>query len=210
MKYAGLKPSGRFATYLAECSIAPYKARGYLARVCPSGYVASNASICHDDIILGKHVFIGDHVTIYQAKQGGPVKIGSGSRIHKDTVIETGLGGSLTVGPGTHIQPRCHFSAYKGSILIANDVQVAPNCAFYSYDHGYGAGQLIKKQPIQTKGGILIDEDVWIGVAVTILDGVNVGKGAVIGAGSVVTKSVPNGAVVAGNPARVLQMRNGT
>jgi acetyltransferase-like isoleucine patch superfamily enzyme len=65
--------------------------------------------------------------------------------------------------------------------------------------------------PIQDQGvtrkGIHIEDDVWIGNRVIVLDGIHVGRGAVIGAGSVVTKDVPINAVVVGNPARIVRYR---
>lgn len=57
------------------------------------------------------------------------------------------------------------------------------------------------------KGGIVVDDDVWIGYRATILDGVHIGQGAVIGAGAVVTKDVPPYAVVGGVPAKVIRFR---
>ncbi|VVS91972.1 DapH/DapD/GlmU-related protein [Desulfoluna spongiiphila] len=57
------------------------------------------------------------------------------------------------------------------------------------------------------QGAITIEDDVWIGAGAIILAGVTVGKGCVIGAGSVVTKDVPEYCVAAGNPARVVKQR---
>ena len=59
-----------------------------------------------------------------------------------------------------------------------------------------------------SRGGIHISDDAWIGVGVIVLDGVRIGKGAVIGAGSVVTRDVPDNTIVAGVPAKVIRMRN--
>jgi acetyltransferase-like isoleucine patch superfamily enzyme len=87
-------------------------------------------------------------------------------------------------------------------------VQIAPYCCFYPYNHGFAPGELIKKQPLRTKGGIIIDDDAWLGVGVLVLDGVRIGKGAVIGAGSVVTGNIPNMAIATGIPARVVKMRS--
>lgn len=60
---------------------------------------------------------------------------------------------------------------------------------------------------VGTKGPVIIDDDVWIGTRAMILSGVHVSQGAVVGAGSVVTRDVPPYAIVAGNPARVVRYR---
>ncbi|MFH1932388.1 MAG: DapH/DapD/GlmU-related protein [Pseudomonadota bacterium] len=208
MRHAGLSASGRIATRLATWFSPPYKARCYLAHLSTQSYVAPSVSIHHDRLRLDDNVFIGDRVVIYQAHNGGPVKIGRKTHLHCDTIIETGSGGSLTIGTDTHIQPRCQLSAYKGSIKIGSGVQIAPNCAFYPYNHGMALGAPIKNQPFESKGGIVIDDDAWLGVGVVVLDGVKIGKGAVVGAGSVVTCDIPDAAIAAGVPARVLKMRS--
>lgn len=208
MRYAGLSPMGRLATRLAAWSFPPYKARSALARMNKQGYVAPDASIHHADLLLADNVFLGERVVIFQGREGGPVRIGKGSHIHRDCIIETGFGGSLTIGADTHIQPRCQFSSYLGSIEIGSHVQIAPYCCFYPYNHGFAPGELIKKQPLQTRGNIIIDDDAWLGVGVLVLDGVQIGKGAVIGAGSVVTRNIPDEAIATGIPARVVRTRS--
>ncbi len=87
-------------------------------------------------------------------------------------------------------------------------VQIAPNCAFYPYNHGFAPDELIHKQPLQSGGDIVIEDDALLGVAVIVLDGVRIGKGAVIGAGAVVTRDIPAGAIATGVPARVVRMRS--
>jgi acetyltransferase-like isoleucine patch superfamily enzyme len=87
-------------------------------------------------------------------------------------------------------------------------VDIAPCCAFYPYNHGIVPGIPIRKQPLQSKGGIVVDDGAWLGFGVIVLDGVRIGKGAVVGAGSVVTRDVPDGAIACGVPARVLMMRS--
>lgn len=107
----------------------------------------------------------------------------------------------------THIQPRCQFSAYKGSIRIGCGVQIAPYCSFYPYDHGTDPGDLISKQLVRSKGDIVTDDDAWLGVGVCVLDGARIGKGAVIGANSVVTSDIPDYSIAVGVPARVVKSR---
>lgn len=209
MQLAGPNQVGRVATRLAAWFVPPYKARGSLAGLSSRGYIAPSAIIHHPALRLGANVFIGDQVIIYQAHKGsGPVELGDRVHLHRDIIVETGLGGSLIVGADTHIQPRCQFSAYEAPIRIGCDVQIAPYCAFYPYNHGFAPDELIRKQPLQTKGGIVIDDDAWLGVGVIVLDGVRVGKGAVIGAGAVVAEDIPDGAIAAGVPARVVKMRS--
>jgi acetyltransferase-like isoleucine patch superfamily enzyme len=209
MRFAGLTLRGRLATRLATWCTPPYKGRAYLARLNPQGYISPKAIIHHADLQLGAHVFIGDHVIIHQSTiDSGPVKLADRVYLHRDIIIEVGSGGSLTIGANTTIQPRCQFSAYEAPIRIGRDVQIAPYCAFYPYDHGFAPGEFIRKQPLQTKGGIVIEDDAWLGVGVIVLDGVRIGKGAVIGAGAVVALDIPDGAIAVGVPARVVKMRH--
>jgi len=86
-------------------------------------------------------------------------------------------------------------------------VQIAPNCAFYPYEHGFKPGEPIKSQPLNTQGGIVIGDDAWLGVGVIVLDGSRIGTGAVIGAGSVVNSEIPDEAIAVGVPARVIKYR---
>ncbi len=65
------------------------------------------------------------------------------------------------------------------------------------------------KQPIETKGGIVIADNVWLGFGVIVLDGVRIGNGAVIGAGAVVNHDIPDNAIAVGVPARIIKMRDG-
>jgi acetyltransferase-like isoleucine patch superfamily enzyme/putative methionine-R-sulfoxide reductase with GAF domain len=208
MRFAGLSYLGRIATCLATWFAPPYYERRRLARYNPKGYIAPSATIHHGDLQLGANVFIGDRVMIFQDTDGGPVELADRVHLYNETYIQTGYGGSLKIGSDTHVQPRCQFSAYKAAIQIGCGVQIAPNCAFYPYDHGIASGELIGNQPLVTKGGITIDDDAWLGFGVIVLDGVRIGKGAVIGAGAVVTQDVPNGAIAVGVPARIVNMRS--
>jgi acetyltransferase-like isoleucine patch superfamily enzyme len=208
MRFAGLSSWGRIATWMAAIFTPAYKARRYLSRININGYISPSARINCDGIVFGKHIFIGDRLVIHDSDGDAVVSVGDKCSIHQDCVIELGQAGRLTIGDNTHIQPRCQFSAYKGYIKIGSGVQIAPNCAFYPYDHGYLPERAIVDQPLQTKGGIEIDNDVWIGYGVIVLDGVHVGEGAVIGAGSVVKSSIPSNAIAVGVPAKVVKYRN--
>jgi acetyltransferase-like isoleucine patch superfamily enzyme len=208
MYHAGQGHVGRLATRLASLFSPSYKSGCYLARLTSKSYVSPKASVFHGNLQLEGNAFIGDRVIIYEAKDGGFVRIARRVHIHQDCIIETGQGGTISIGEDTHIQPRCQFSAYKGPIEIGRSVQIAPNCAFYPYDHGFSSEEAIKNQPLKTKGGIFIGDDAWLGVGVIVLDGSRIGKGAVIGAGSIVKTIIPDMAIAVGAPARVIRLRD--
>lgn len=208
MKQAGLSMFGRVATRLAMWRVPPHTGHKYLARLNPKGFISPEASIYHQDLQLGAHVFIDDRVLIFRRGKGGPIKLADEACILRDTIIETGAGGTLSIGARSTIHPRCYISAHLASITIGSGVGIAANCALYSYDHGFAEGEDISEQPLQSKGPITIGDGAWLGTGVIVLSGVTIGKGAVIGAGSVVTRDVPDAAVAAGVPARVLKMRS--
>jgi acetyltransferase-like isoleucine patch superfamily enzyme len=178
-----------------------------LALIQPNPYVDPRAVIKHDKLQLGRHVYIADRTIIFKANEGGRVDLSDRVNILRDCVLETGQGGSISIGDDTFLHPRCQIMAYKGDIIIGEHAAIAPNCAFYAYNHGVNAGELIKHQPLETRGGIKVGNGVWFGFGVIVLDGVNIGSGAVIGAGSVVTDDVPENAIAVGNPARVISVR---
>jgi len=208
MRYSRLKYIGRGATRVALWFTPPFKGRYYLAQLNRRGYISPSATLHHSDLRIGENVFIGDNVTIYQSLKGGSVEIGDRVHLVGDITIETGQGGSLKIGNDTSIQPRCQFSAYLEEIKIGCRVQIAPNCGFYPYDHGCESGKPVREQPLQSKGSIIIENDALLSYGVIVLSGVRIGKGAVIGAGSVVTKPIPGEAIAAGVPARVIKMRS--
>jgi acetyltransferase-like isoleucine patch superfamily enzyme len=208
MRFAGLNRCGRIATRLAVWGAPPYRARRYFARLYPHGYVAPSATIYHTAVRLGEHVFIGDRVLFFQAEHGGQVELGDRVSIFGDVILETGQGGSITIGAGSRVHRGCNLIAYLAPIQIGCDVGLAQNCAFHSYNHGIAPGESISKQPLQTRGPIIIDDHAWLGIGVIVLSGVRIGKGAVIGAGAVVTSDIPDGAIAVGSPARVVKMRS--
>ena len=207
MRFAGTGRFGRFASRMATAAAPPYKARRYLAGLHPQGYIAPDAELHQVDLRRGAHTFIGERVVVYNGGDGGPIELGDGAHLHRETIVELGAGGAIELGADTHLQPHCLLAAYAGTIRIGAHVQIGAGCRFYPYDHGFAADRRIMEQPLKTQGGIVIEDDVWLGAGVTVLDGAYVGAGAVIGAGAVVKGAVPPGAIAAGVPARVLRMR---
>lgn len=208
MHVAGIRGFRKIGMCIAAWGVTPYKGRIYLSDKNPCGFIESTAIIHHPDLRLGKHCFIGSDVVIFERKGGGYIKLDDHVQINRGTVLETGLGGRIEVGFKSSIHPGCHLYAYLAPITIGKGVMLAPNCALYSYDHSLAFGKPIRKQPLTTKGGIVIADESWLGFGAIVLSGVTIGKGAAIGAGSVVVGDIPDNAIAVGNPARVVKMRD--
>jgi acetyltransferase-like isoleucine patch superfamily enzyme len=111
----------------------------------------------------------------------------------------------IKIGDRVFIGLACEFVCNSG-ITIGNDCLIASKTVFNDTGHEYLKHSNINKQPVSTKK-ITIEDDVWIGTSSIILQGVTIGKGAIIGAGSVVNKSIPEYEVWAGVPARFIKKR---
>ena len=134
------------------------------------------------------------------------ITFGRKTTIHPYTRIILGAG-SVTMGTYCNMQSFTTVAAGDSTVRIGNDVRIGPNCNLLGEDHEYRDRDTpVHRQPRLAKG-LEIGDDVWIGANSVILPGVQLGRGAVIGAGSVVTKSVPAYTVVVGNPARAVKER---
>ena len=112
----------------------------------------------------------------------------------------------ISIGDGCFIGTGCEFNSIS-RIEIGSFCLIASGTRFIDHDHGTSLGRIMKEQP-ERSADIVIGEDVWIGANCVILKGVSIGSGAIVAAGSVVTKSVPALAIVAGVPARLLRYRS--
>lgn len=140
-----------------------------------------------------------------------------GSRIviGDDTVIDSfvkfkpaGGSGDVVIGARTTINSCCVLYTGNG-ITIGDDVAIAANCTFAPTNHAYGEkNKLIREQRfLPSKGGIIIEDDVWIGAGCVLLDGAILRKGCVIGAMSLVRGEVPGYTIQIGNPLRQIGQR---
>lgn len=127
--------------------------------------------------------------------------------VGKDVNIEKGaqITSKMQIGDrsGVGINATMH-----GTVIIGKDVMMGPECIIYTSNHAFSDTAVpMNQQGFSEEKPVIIDDDVWIGGRVIILPGVHVGRGAIIGAGAVVTKDVPEYAIVGGNPARILKYR---
>lgn len=139
------------------------------------------------------------------------IAIGAGSWLHRGVTLWThdyGPGhGAITIGRRVTLLTNVQLNSYA-SIVVGDDTAFGDGCYVQDNDHGTEPGIPVMRQP-QVSAPIAIGTDVWFGARCVILKGVTVGDGTVIGAGSVVVKSLPAGRVAVGVPARVVKTRGG-
>jgi acetyltransferase-like isoleucine patch superfamily enzyme len=115
--------------------------------------------------------------------------------------------GNISIGHNSFINHNCCvWAAPRGTITIGDDVLFGPNVCVTASNHGLALGVPIHAQP-GVDAPIVIGNDVWLGANVVVTAGVEIGDGCVVGAGSVVTKSLPPYSICGGVPAKVLSMR---
>jgi acetyltransferase-like isoleucine patch superfamily enzyme len=126
-------------------------------------------------------------------------------RLGDRTYIAAGayLTGELVTGADCSINP---YAVIRGRVRLGDAVRIGAHTSILGFNHSMEPGTPVFRQPL-TSRGIVVGDDVWIGSHVVILDGVRVGSHAVLAAGAIVTKDVPAGAVVGGNPARFIRWR---
>lgn len=133
-----------------------------------------------------KYVHQGHFAPLVESSPGmGHFKIGIGCALKSDTYID-----------------------YRGGVVIGDYFHTGRGLNIFTSNHDYEGGEAIPYGNKDILKEVVIGNWVWCGSNVTIVPGVHIGDGAVIGAGAVVTKDVPECAVVGGNPARVLKYRD--
>ncbi|UHS58283.1 acyltransferase [Agrobacterium vaccinii] len=143
----------------------------------PGVYIADKAEVYTDRLIMGAQSWIAGHAIVR---------------------------GDIELGKNVSINP---YACISGKVRIGNGVRIASHVSIVGFNHGFDDTETpIYHQPL-TSLGIEINDDVWIGANAVVLDGVKVGRGAIIAAGAVVAKDIPAMAIAGGVPARVLRYR---
>jgi virginiamycin A acetyltransferase len=143
-------------------------------------------SVRGSKIIIGEKVTIDSFVKIKPAGGSGDVEIGDYSFINSGTVLYTGNG-----------------------IKIGKHVLIAANCTLAPTNHEYRSRDklIIEQRFMPSKGGIIIEDDVWIGANCVLLDGTIVRQGAVVAAGSIVRGELEAYGIYTGNPPQLVKRR---
>lgn len=149
-----------------------------------------------ETVEFGDNCFIAPDCHIF-AEPGRKISVGNNSFVASACFIH----GPITLGNNVAINHNCSFDGGKNGINIGDNSRIANNCRIYASNHGMHPDQVVRLQA-STSQGINIGKDVWVGANVGIVDGVTIADNAVIGMHSMVTKDVPQWAIMAGNPAR--------
>jgi acetyltransferase-like isoleucine patch superfamily enzyme len=154
--------------------------------------------------VIGRSVALRWHDT---PERRGTLEFGENITLERGVVINTS-GGDVAVGRDVHIGPYSVIYAH-GGVEIGDDTLIAMHCCIAAANHNVPPiGITIRSQP-DVPARVRIGRDVWLGARVCVLAGVEIGDGCVVGAGSVVTTSIPPGAIAHGTPARVVAFRAG-
>jgi len=180
-----------------------------------------NTPICSQPVyncILGKGSDIYKQASIHnQSKCNSNITIGDNTHIAGNLTVWANAG-KIVIGDGCFVGENSRIYSAK-HVSIGNRVLIAHDCnVFDSNIHSLDATERHQEYIQNTTKGlvklfsmkeqeVVIKDDVWLGGGVVVLKGVTIGMGAIVGAGSVVTKDVPDYAVAVGNPARVIRIR---
>lgn len=128
-----------------------------------------------------------------------------GENVNIERGVFFGSGKEISIGNNSGIGINARIS---GPLEIGENVMMGPDVMIYTSNHNFDSVDIpMIKQGNGQKENVIIEDDVWIGARVIILKGVHIKKGAIIGAGSVVTKDVGEYEIVGGNPAKLIRKR---
>jgi acetyltransferase-like isoleucine patch superfamily enzyme len=147
------------------------------AEVDSTAYIADTAAVFTTRLLLGANSWIAGHAIVR-----GDVQFGAHCTINS-------------------------FASISGKVRCGNAVRIASHATLVGFNHGYDDPEVPIYLQKHESLGINVGDDVWIGANCVIVDGVSIGRGAVIAAGAVVNKDVPPNAIVGGVPAKVLRFR---
>lgn len=175
-------------------------------------FIGTAVKIKHAHLIsAGKNLILEDGVYLNALSANGIVLKDNVTIARNSTILCTGViankGVGVSIGNNTGINTNV-FLGGQGGIDIGDNVLIGPGVKIFSENHVFSDPNIIIKDQGVTRLGVRIENNCWIGANVTILDGVNIGQGCIVAAGSVVTKSIPPNSVAKGVPAKFLKRRN--
>ena len=146
---------------------------------------------------------------IEDSVRGSAIEIEDGVTIDSFVKIKpAGGNGDILIGAGTTINSG--VAIYSGNgVKIGSRCAIAANCTFAPVNHAYNDTQkpITEQGFLPSRGGVVVEDDVWIGANAVLLDGTILRTGCIVGAGAVVRSEIPANAICVGIPARVISHR---
>lgn len=133
-----------------------------------------------------------------------PVFDACGDNVNVEQGARFATGGGISIGSGSGLGVNC---SVHGPLKIGDNVMMGPDVTILSQTHIIERTDIPMGKQGMREAIVIIGNDIWIGMRSIIMPGVKIGNGAVIGAGAVVTKDVPDYAIVGGVPARIIKYR---
>lgn len=127
-----------------------------------------------------------------------------GTNVNIERGAQFGTGSGISIGNNSGLGVNC---LVHGPLEIGENVMMGPNVVIFTHTHNYSRIDIPMCKQGSSVTKVSIGNDVWIGMRAIIMPGVNVGNGVIIGAGAVVTKDIPDYAVVGGVPAKIIRFR---
>ena len=203
---------GLLFTFLSCCpTVFGCLIRGWVYRLLLGGmgrrcFLEKNIRFFNPARFFGGHrLFIGEGAFFDIGIQADKIEIGDDSHISRDVTIRTQKG-SIRIGKKVNIGANSFIYGY-GDIEIGDYCLFANQVEIISGNHNDDDISRPMRFQGRTASKIIIGEDVWLGTHAVILEGVSIGRGAIIGAGAVVRKDIPEYAIAVGVPARVVRYR---
>ena len=137
---------------------------------------------------------------------GGTIQLGNDIEVLPGVLLMT-YGGTIQIGDRCSINPYTVIYGHGAGVQIGHDVLIAGHCLIIPANHVFTRTDVPINRQGTSSQGIVIEDDVWIGAGCRILDGVRIGRGAIVAAGSVVNKSVDPYTIVGGVPAKKIKDR---
>lgn len=170
--------------------------------------IGKNVVFRHPNKIeLGDNVIIDDNCLIdAKGRTNNGIKIGDGAFVGRNSILSC-KNGDIVLGKNVNI--GFNSEVFSGSsVVIGDNCLVAAFCYFVGGDHDADCKERTVTEQGSSSFGIKVEEGSWFGASVKVLDGVKIGKNAIIGAAAVVTKDIPENTVSVGIPAKVIKQRS--
>jgi len=158
---------------------------------------------------ISENAAISPLADIEDSIKGTLIEIAAGAVIDSFVKIKAAGGtGDVRIGENSTINSGCVIYTGNG-VSIGRGCAIAANCTFASTNHAYSRRDIpmVEQGFMPSRGGIVVEDDVWVGANVVLLDGAVLRRGCVVGAGSVVRNELPAYSINIGNPTRIIGYR---